>query len=120
RNLEERVADGSFRDDLYYRLNVFPIHVPPLRERSEDIPLLVLLFVEEFARSFGKRIDGISAENMAALQAYSWPGNIRELRNIVERAMITAAGTQLTIAVPQPTGASTKCSVKLVDVEREH
>jgi transcriptional regulator with GAF, ATPase, and Fis domain len=120
RNLEERVADGSFRDDLYYRLNVFPIHVPPLRERAEDIPLLVWRFVEEFGRAFGKRIDTISPDNMAALQAYSWPGNIRELRNIIERAMITASASQLTIVLPQPTAASTKCSVRLVDVEREH
>jgi transcriptional regulator with GAF, ATPase, and Fis domain len=120
RNLEQRVAEGSFRDDVYYRLNVFPIHVPPLRERTEDIPLLVWRFVGEFSRSFGKRIDGISQENMAALQQYSWPGNIRELRNVVERAMIMTSGGQLAIPVPQPSAASTKRSVKLIDVEREH
>src|SRR5262249_39361131 len=120
RNLEQRVAEGSFREDLYYRLNVFPIHVPPLRERAEDIPLLVWRFVEEFSRAFGKRIDAISQENMAALQQYSWPGNIRELRNVVERAMITASAGQLTIPVPEPSAASTRRSVKLIDVEREH
>src|SRR5204863_129795 len=86
RNLEQRVADGLFREDLYYRLNVFPIQVPPLRERIDDIPLLVWRFIEDFSRSFGKRIERVSGENMLALQQYSWPGNIRELRNLVERA----------------------------------
>jgi len=120
RNLEQRVAEGRFREDLYYRLNVFPIHVPPLRERVDDIPLLVWQFVEEFSRAFGKRIDTVSAENMAALQRYSWPGNIRELRNLVERAMITASSNELTIELPAPTAAAARCSVRLVDVEREH
>jgi len=120
RNLEQRVAEGLFREDLYYRLNVFPVHVPPLRERIDDIPLLVWRFVEEFARSFGKRIDRISGENMLALQQYSWPGNIRELRNLVERAMITSSGNQLTIVLPRRTAVPLRCSVKLVDVEREH
>jgi formate hydrogenlyase transcriptional activator len=120
RNLEERVAQGTFREDLYYRLNVFPIHVPALRERAEDIPLLVGRFVEEFAEAFGKRIDGISGESLAALQQYAWPGNIRELRNVVERAMITATAGQLTITVPRRSAAMSTRSVKLVDVEREH
>ena len=90
RNLEQRISDGTFREDLFYRLNVFPIQVPPLRERTEDIPLLVQRFVEEFSKTFAKRIDTIDKDNLAALQLYSWPGNIRELRNVVERAMITA------------------------------
>jgi len=120
RNLEERVEQGTFREDLYYRLNVFPIHVPPLRERTEDIPLLVWRFVEEFAEAFGKRIDGISRDSLTALQQYPWPGNIRELRNVVERAMITATAGQLTITVPRRSAAATTRSVKLVDVEREH
>lgn len=120
RNLEQRVAEGKFREDLYYRLNVFPINVPSLRERAEDVPLLVWRFVEEFSRTFGKQIDTISRENMAALQQYSWPGNIRELRNVVERAMITASAGQLTISVPQPSTASNRRSIKLIDVEREH
>ena len=90
RNLEQRIAEDTFREDLFYRLNVFPIRVPPLRERTEDIPLLVWRFVDEFSKSFGKRIDAIARENMAALQQYAWPGNIRELRNVVERAMIVA------------------------------
>ena len=86
------MAAGTFREDLFYRLNVFPIRVPPLRERLEDIPLLVWRFVEEFSNAFAKPIDAIARENMAALQHYSWPGNIRELRNVVERAMIVARG----------------------------
>ena len=120
RNLEQRVAEGLFREDLYYRLNVFPVNVPPLRERIDDIPLLVWRFVDEFCKAFGKRIDRISGENMLALQQYSWPGNIRELRNLVERAMITATGNQLTIVLPRRPAVAVRCSVKLVDVEREH
>src|SRR4030095_3575370 len=87
RNLEQRVAEGAFREDLYYRLHGFPIQVPPLRDRAEDIPLLVQRLVDEFSRTFGKRIELIERETMSALQRYSWPGNIRELRNVVERAM---------------------------------
>ena len=120
RNLEQRIGDGTFREDLFYRLNVFPIQVPPLRERAEDIPLLVQRFVEEFSRTFAKRIDTIDKDNLAALQLYSWPGNIRELRNAVERAMITATGRRLTIPVPQSSAAATKRSPKLADVEKEH
>jgi transcriptional regulator with GAF, ATPase, and Fis domain len=99
---------------------VFPIHVPPLRERVEDIPLLVWRFVEEFSRSFGKRIESIDKDNLAALQQYSWPGNIRELRNVVERAMIVATHKRLTISVPQTSAAAARRSPKLVDVEKEH
>ena len=92
RDLEKRISEDTFREDLFYRLNVFPIQVPPLRDRKDDIPLLVWRFVDEFSRSFGKRIDAISRENMAELQQYAWPGNIREVRNVVERAMIVATG----------------------------
>jgi transcriptional regulator with GAF, ATPase, and Fis domain len=120
RNLEERIAADSFREDLFYRLNVFPIRIPPLRERVEDIPLLVWRFVDEFSRAFGKRIDTIPRENMTELQRYSWPGNIRELRNVVERAMIVATGPQLVIALPPRTSAGVKISDRLADVEREH
>jgi transcriptional regulator with GAF, ATPase, and Fis domain len=120
RNLEQRVTDGTFREDLFYRLNVFPIQVPPLRERPEDVPLLVWRFVEEFAKTFGKRIDAIPRENLAGLQRYSWPGNIRELRNVVERAMITATGPRLTIPVPAPTVGAARRSELLVEVEKEH
>ena len=120
RNLEQRISEDAFREDLFYRLNVFPIHVPPLRDRVEDIPLLVWRFVEEFSRTFVKRIETIDKDNLTALQHYSWPGNIRELRNVVERAMITASGSRLIIPVPQSSAASSKRSPKLVDVEKDH
>jgi transcriptional regulator with GAF, ATPase, and Fis domain len=120
-DLEQRILKGAFREDLFYRLNVFPIQIPALRDRADDIPLLVWRFVNDFSKSFGKRIDAISRENMAALQRYSWPGNIRELRNVVERAMIVATGTQLTIALPaSPASTPAKRSVKMVDVEKDH
>lgn len=90
RDLMKMVDRGEFRSDLYYRLNVFPISVPPLRERSEDIPALVEYFAEIFGRRLGKPIDSIPVETMAAFQCYSWPGNIRELQNMVERAVILA------------------------------
>ena len=121
RDLEQRIAEGSFREDLFYRLNVFPIRVPPLRERAADIPLLVWCFVAEFAATFGKRIDVVPRHNVEALQRYTWPGNIRELRNVVERAMIVATGPRLTIPLPS-TGVTTtaRLSNRLVDVERAH
>jgi formate hydrogenlyase transcriptional activator len=88
RNLVKMVARGQFRSDLYYRLNVFPILLPALRERREDIPALVMHFVKMFSRLMGKQVDSIPPETMAAFQCYSWPGNIRELQNLVERAVI--------------------------------
>ena len=97
RRLEQAVREGRFREDLFYRLNVFPIEVPPLRERREDIPLLSWTFVKEFSNSMGKSVDEIADESIAALQAYHWPGNIRELRNIIERAMILNHGSTLSI-----------------------
>jgi len=120
RDLERRISEGAFREDLYYRLNVFPIPVPPLRERAEDIPLLVWRFVEEFSKAFGRRIDSIDKQTFATLTQYSWPGNIRELRNVVERAMIVATGHRLSITPPHSTAAATRRSPKLVDVEKEH
>jgi DNA-binding NtrC family response regulator len=119
-DLQQRIADGVFREDLFYRLNVFPIRVPPLRERVEDIPNLVWQFVGEFSKAFGKRIESISNESIKALQQYPWPGNIRELRNIVERATIVCTGPRLTIAVPPSSNTAARRSLKLVDVERQH
>jgi transcriptional regulator with GAF, ATPase, and Fis domain len=119
-DLEQRMTTGKFREDLFYRLNVFPIRVPPLRERLEDIAPLVWVFVEEFTQSLGKRIDTISPDSLNALTRYPWPGNIRELRNVVERAMIAATGPRLTIPVPQTANAVPGRSTKLVDVERDH
>jgi formate hydrogenlyase transcriptional activator len=109
-----------FREDFYYRLNVFPVHVPPLRERGQDIALLVWRFVEEFSSAFGKPIDAIDRDDFARLQQYSWPGNIRELRNVVERAMIVTTSRRLSIPLPHTAAASVKRSPKLLDVEREH
>ena len=108
RDLEKRIETDTFREDLYYRLNVFPIRVPPLRERTEDIPLLVWRFVEDFSKALGKRIESITKDNMAALQRYAWPGNVRELRNMVERAVIVADSPRLTIALPQGSTAATR------------
>jgi transcriptional regulator with GAF, ATPase, and Fis domain len=90
RNLVKMVAHGQFRSDLYYRLDVFPILLPALRERREDIPALVTHFVKMFSRRIGKHVDSIPPETMAAFQWYSWPGNIRELQNLVERAVIVS------------------------------
>jgi transcriptional regulator with GAF, ATPase, and Fis domain len=105
RNLENAVAERVFREDLFYRLNVFPVLVPPLRDRVEDIPELVWSFVAEFAASFGKAIESISPESMRALQHYSWPGNVRELRNVIERAMILATGPCRDIPCGRPSRA---------------
>ncbi|HEY2975786.1 MAG TPA: sigma 54-interacting transcriptional regulator [Pyrinomonadaceae bacterium] len=90
RNLAEMVKRNEFRSDLYYRLNVFPVVLPPLRERCQDIPALVFHFVEMFSRRMGKYIDSIPDDTLAALKAYSWPGNVRELQNLIERAVIRA------------------------------
>jgi formate hydrogenlyase transcriptional activator len=97
RNLEGMIADNRFRSDLYYRLNVFPIEVPPLRARSGDIPLLVGHFVEHFARRMGKTIETVPAETMDVLTQYPWPGNIRELQNLMERAVILSSGPVLRV-----------------------
>jgi transcriptional regulator with GAF, ATPase, and Fis domain len=95
RPLEQAVSEGRFRQDLFYRLDVFPIEVPPLRERREDIPFLSWTFVKEFSNSMGKPIEEIAEESMSALLRYHWPGNIRELRNVIERAMILSQGPKL-------------------------
>lgn len=96
RNLEATVAKGLFREDLFYRLNVMRIHLPPLRERKEDIPLFIHHFIQVFNREFGKRILGVTPEAERRLSRYDWPGNIRELRNIIERAVHLATGPYLT------------------------
>jgi chemotaxis protein methyltransferase CheR len=97
RNLEEDVLKGRFRKDLWYRLNVFPITIPPLRERVEDIPLFVQYYMKLFARKQGKDIASVPKKVMKALQGYAWPGNVRELINIIERAVINTSGSKLVL-----------------------
>ena len=113
RDLDQFVAEGKFRSDLYYRLNVFPVRVPALRERPEDIPLLVRHFVQQFSRRLGKTIDAIPAETMTALTRYTWPGNIRELQNVIERAVILTNGPVLSVHIDDlraPNGAASSTS----------
>jgi transcriptional regulator with GAF, ATPase, and Fis domain len=120
RNLGQAVREGRFREDLYYRLNVFPISVPPLRERREDITLLVWAMVEEFGKVFGKTIERIPKKNMEAMERYPWPGNIRELRNLVERAMILCSGATLVVDVPDGSAAVTASPLTIEEMERAH
>lgn len=120
RDLAAAVGAGTFRQDLYYRLNVFPITVPPLRDRREDIPQLAWAFIKEFGEKMGKPIDHIKRTSMAALQAYPWPGNIRELRNVVERSMILTQGQELNVTLPGAAGPSQDVGVEMRDVERQH
>jgi len=120
RDLLQLVNSGEFRMDLYYRLNVFPIVVPPLRNRKEDIPELIRFFVKEFCVKMGKQIGTISQNSMQKLQNYHWPGNIRELKNIIERAMIVTTGSIQKIELPEPhTSVNTRVRA-LVDIQRNH
>jgi formate hydrogenlyase transcriptional activator len=97
RDLEEAVREGRFRADLFYRLNVLTLRVPPLRERPGDIPLLAMFFLDRFAKKFGKQIEAVSKESMDRLVEYSWPGNIRELQNVIERGVVLCSGELLTM-----------------------
>jgi formate hydrogenlyase transcriptional activator len=120
RDLAQDVKEGKFRKDLYYRLNVFPILIPPLRERPEDIPLLVWAFIREFERKLGKRIDGISKKSMEALQRHPWPGNVRELRNVIENAMILNTKKSLVVSMPGLASFDAQPASRLDDVEHRH
>ena len=100
-SLSQLVAEKKFRRDLYYRLNVFPIDVPPLRDRRDDIPLLVHYFANKYARRMGKQIESIPNETMDALSRYSWPGNIRELQNLMERAALLSTGPSLRVPLAE-------------------
>jgi len=125
RDLEEMIQEKQFRTDLYYRLNVFPISIPPLRERPEDIPLLVQHFVREAARRMNKTIDAIPSAAMEALMQYRWPGNIRELENVIERAVILSPGSVLRVPVRDlrsriAPGHANEEPHTIADVEREH
>ena len=121
RDLAKAVAEGRFREDLYYRLNVFPITVPPLRERREDVPLLVWAFVEEFSKAMGKSVEAITKSSLLGLQQHQWPGNVRELRNTIERAMILASGPTLKIHLPGAVATPVARGLAtLAEAEREH
>lgn len=119
-NLHNAVQEGRFREDLYYRLNVFPVQIPPLRDRAEDIPLLVWNFVKEFEQTVGRTIENIPKKSMDALQRYPWPGNIRELRNVIERAMILSQEGVLQIQLPTIKEAPTTTTMTLEAFERQH
>ncbi|PYM93251.1 MAG: hypothetical protein DME08_19670 [Candidatus Rokuibacteriota bacterium] len=133
RDIEDAVRGGRFRSDLFYRLNVVPIEVPPLRERRSDIPQLVMFFLARFAKKFGKRIENVRDDTMQRLVQYSWPGNVRELQNIVERAVVLTRGPVLeldgsvlplasvapTAELPATDGARAR-SATLEEVERGH
>lgn len=119
-DLVKATRDGKFREDLYYRLNVFPIRVPPLRERPEDILPLTWSFAKEFGDTMGKRIDMISRKSVAAIQRYPWPGNVRELRNVIERAMITSKGRTLIVEVPGISDSEASYNLTLEEYERSY
>jgi formate hydrogenlyase transcriptional activator len=126
RDLEQMVAAGQFRSDLYYRLNVFPVLLPSLRERRDDVPHLVRHFIQKFSRRMGRRIETIPAEAMAAMAGYPWPGNIRELENVIERAVILSTGSVLRLPPGEWTAPAATVEVAdarpvtLADAEREH
>ena len=136
RDLDAAVRAGTFRGDLFYRLNVFPVHVPSLRERADDIPPLVMFFVQQFAKKFGKPVQQIAADTMERLREYPWPGNVRELQNVIERAVVLATGPVLTVEesvfsapvvnAPAPVSRSVSpappdsSSVSLEEIERRH
>ena len=115
RDLKAEIAEGKFREDLYYRLNVVNIHVPPLRERREDIPLLAATFLHEFSRENGKQVEGFDPRSRQALYAYDWPGNVRELRNCIESAVVMSSGKFVTIddLPPGPRSAQEKKEIHL-------
>jgi formate hydrogenlyase transcriptional activator len=123
RDLARMVADGRFRADLYYRLNVFPLVIPPLRERRDDIPPLVRHFTQRFARRMGRRIEAIPGAIMDALVSYPWPGNVRELQNVIERAVILSPGPALQVPLGDLQSAVKQApaeAVTLAEAEREH
>jgi formate hydrogenlyase transcriptional activator len=129
RDLLKAVREKAFREDLYYRLSVFPLQVPPLRDRKDDIPPLAFFLVNKFALRIGKRIDGIDKDTMRRLVAYAWPGNVRELENVIERAIILAGGPNLEIGedvlpvkveLPAGQGQARQQAATLQAMEKEH
>jgi transcriptional regulator with GAF, ATPase, and Fis domain len=132
RNLEEEIKNDRFRRDLFYRLNAFPVTLPALRDRREDIPLLVEFFVDRFSKRFSKRFQKVSGETLQALEDYAWPGNVRELINVVERAVIVSSGPELRLAEQLraspvvcagenvPTGTEARQTKDLAEIERDY
>jgi formate hydrogenlyase transcriptional activator len=120
RNLEAEVRKGSFREDLWYRLNVFPITIPPLRERKEDIALITIFLVNKCARRFGKPIKSVPQKVLHTLEKYPWPGNVRELENIIERSVIISQGPMLVVELPGAQHEALSESKKVEDIERTH
>ena len=120
RVLEEEVRKGRFREDLWYRLKVFPMTVPPLRERPEDIPLLVAWFVGKLRKKMGKHDTEISKRSMKMLQSYRWPGNVRELKHVVEAALITTKGKKLNFELPQTADTARRDFKTYEDMERDY
>jgi len=120
RNLEKMIAEEKFRSDLYYRLNVFPIQIPPLRERPEDIPLLVRYFAQKYARRMEKQIESVPAASMKKLTRWHWPGNIRELENLIERAVILTRGSALEVPVSDLGNGSAEKAVARLPVSSQH
>ena len=123
RNLDEEVREGRFRSDLFYRLKVFPIQLPALRDRKQDIQLLVSYFVKKFSTTMGKKVESVSAKSMEMLKNYPWPGNIRELEHVVERAVILSQGPELELGDWMPKGSESAANASLStleDVERSH
>jgi formate hydrogenlyase transcriptional activator len=121
RNLSQLIQEGKFREDLFYRLDIFPITLPPLRDRPEDIPLLVWSFVKELSDRMGKAIERIRKKDLESLQGYEWPGNVRELRNLVERSLILTQGTELRLELPRASAGSVPTASRLLrQVEKRH
>jgi formate hydrogenlyase transcriptional activator len=132
RNLEDAVQSGGFRSDLYYRLNVIPLHVPALRDRRSDIPQMVMAFLQQYAKRMGKLVHSVSRETMSLLVDYSWPGNIRELQNVIERGVVLSRNSILKLgadllpieasdtSMAPEAGGETKANDSLEEVQRQH
>jgi len=118
-DLQQMIEEKQFRSDLYYRLNVFPIHIPPLRERREDIPLLVQHFTQRYARRMHKQIDSIPTGTIQKLQRWSWPGNVRELENLIERSVILTSNNVLAVTLPEKTNGAIDASTVVNDFEEQ-
>jgi len=120
RNLQAMVNEGKFRQDRFYRLNVFPIVIPPLRERREDIPALVWHTLKDLGKRMGRQIDGVHAATMRGLQNYCWPGNVRELRNVIERNLILNSGPLFRAELPEAEPNASGAARRLDEVESDH